>query len=952
MLRSVVRFHLAPQQGKTPAQRGFVYAGRAARLIQMSGSIRVSRSVSRSVGVASANCAEVTPAGTVARGIITRVLLGNNRRVVGLEEKVSAVAAVLVTSGRVVPALATDGPSGVYRSWWWPLPTASQRSLIASLLQDPSPEGQAAVAAALAVEVDGLVRRQLVEAGATIGTRRGGRPTVPEAWARSLVSIDPGLPGWLDRAKLEVLAATVADWVRSGAVVGGRARLCLRVCEPVRAGAEWSVEFLAQDREETSLVVPLSELWAGNSPFAPGAIHDLLAALARMTRLAPELEGVLEASIPDGVALADRAVLTVLRERAAALEDAGIAVLLPSWWTAPARLGLRARTTSSSKRGGSVMAGGLGLDALVDFEWEAALGGRRLTKAELASLARAAAAKQELVRLRGEWVEIRPDHIDSLLARLGQIERAPAAELMKAALGLGDLGVDGGLDVVDVDARGIGWLEALLDDAVHSTVAPVPTPAGFEGQLRPYQERGVGWMVFLGRLGLGACLADDMGLGKTAQVIAALLADPGDGPALVVCPVSVLGNWERELARFAPALSVMVHHGPGRHDHDQGFGQRAAVHDVVLTTYSLLARDRDHLASIEWSRVVLDEAQQVKNPGTAQTRAAAALCAGRRMALTGTPVENRLGDLWSIMHLLNPGLLGSAAEFRERFAVPIERDGDPAATERLRRATGPFVLRRLKTDKSIISDLPDKIETVDHCPLTREQATLYQAVVDDLLQQADSSEGIQRQGIVLAGLTKLKQVCNHPAHFLADGSGLAGRSGKLTRTEELLEEILAEGDKVLCFTQFAGWGDMLARYLRARLGVECLWLHGRVHRLAREEMVQRFSEPDGPPVFLISLKAGGTGLNLTAASHVIHLDRWWNPAVEDQATDRAFRIGQRRNVQVHKLVSAGTIEERIDEMITSKRDLAARVVGTGEQWLTELSTSELQALVALSAEVD
>ena len=344
---------------------------------------------------------------------------------------------------------------------------------------------------------------------------------------------------------------------------------------------------------------------------------------------------------------------------------------------------------------------------------------------------------------------------------------------MKAALGLGNLALPEGLDVVDVDARGVGWLEALLDDAVHSTVSPVPTPAGFEGRLRPYQERGVGWLVFLGRLGLGACLADDMGLGKTAQVIATMLADPGDGPALVVCPVSVLGNWEREMTRFAPTLSVMVHHGPTRHHHEEDLGQRAGVHDVVLTTYSLLARDRD-LASIEWSRIVLDEAQQVKNPGTAQTRAAGELRAGRRLALTGTPVENRLGDLWSIMHLLNPGLLGSAAEFRERFALPIERDGDPAATNRLRRATGPFVLRRLKTDKSIIADLPDKIETVDRCPLTREQATLYQAVVDDLLEQAESAEGIQRRGIVLAGLTKLKQVCNHPAHFLADGSGLVG----------------------------------------------------------------------------------------------------------------------------------------------------------------------------------
>jgi SNF2 family DNA or RNA helicase len=588
------------------------------------------------------------------------------------------------------------------------------------------------------------------------------------------------------------------------------------------------------------------------------------------------------------------------------------------------------------------------MDAIVAFDWEVALGEQRLTKRELGALARAADAKQSLVRLRGQWVEIDPSRVGDLLDSVGTRAEATARELLRAGLGIDQLGVADGVEVVGIDASALGWLSSLVDDALHATVEPLPTPAGFEGVLRPYQERGAGWLAFLGRLGLGACLADDMGLGKTAQLIATLLADPTGQPTLVVCPVSVLGNWQRELLRFAPELRVLVQHGPDRHGGDQqGFAGRAGVHDVVLTTYSLLARDLEQLTSVAWGRVVLDEAQQIKNPATAQAKAVQQLEALRRVALTGTPVENRLSELWSIMHVLNPGLLGTARSFRERFALPIERDGDPEATELLRRVTGPFVLRRLKTDKTIITDLPDKIETVDHCPLTREQVTLYQAVVDDLLGGADEAEGISRRGLVLAGLLRLKQVCNHPAHFLADGSALQGRSGKLTRVEELLEEILAEGDKVLCFTQFTAWGELLRPYLQQRFGQESLWLHGGVRRAARDEMVERFGDASGPQLFLVSLKAGGTGLNLTAASHVIHLDRWWNPAVEDQATDRAYRIGQRRTVQVHKIVAAGTVEERIDEMINAKRDLAQRVVGTGEDWLTTLSTDELRELVAL-----
>jgi SNF2 family DNA or RNA helicase len=351
---------------------------------------------------------------------------------------------------------------------------------------------------------------------------------------------------------------------------------------------------------------------------------------------------------------------------------------------------------------------------------------------------------------------------------------------------------------------------------------------------------------------------------------------------------------------------------------------------------------------VRWGRVVVDEAQNIKNAETRQSRAVRALHAPRRVALTGTPVENHLAELWAIMEFCNPGLLGSARGFRERFATPIERYRDEAAADRLKRVVGPFVLRRLKTDRSIIADLPDKIEMRVYCNLTREQATLYQAVVDDMLARIEESEGIERRGLVLATLVKLKQVCNHPAHLLGDGSRLDGRSGKLARLEDVLEEALEEGDRALCFTQFAEMGKLLRDHFERRLGTEVPFLHGGILRPAREQIVARFQSPGGPRLLLLSLKAGGVGLNLTAANHVIHFDRWWNPAVEDQATDRAFRIGQRRNVQVRKFVCVGTLEERIDRMIEDKRELAARIVGSGEGWLTELSTAQIRELVALS----
>ena len=504
-----------------------------------------------------------------------------------------------------------------------------------------------------------------------------------------------------------------------------------------------------------------------------------------------------------------------------------------------------------------------------------------------------------------------------------------------------------------------GWLGDLLSGEADERLTPAETPAGFHGTLRPYQQRGLSWLSFLGRLGIGAVLADDMGLGKTVQLLSMLWAERVEhaavrensaGPTLLICPMSLTGNWQREAERFTPGLAVHVHHGADRLAGDELAAALAGA-DLVITTYQTAVRDLPALSQVRWTRVVCDEAQAIKNHLSRQAKAVRSLPAASRIALTGTPVENQLSELWSIMEFANPGMLGAEKAFRERYAVPIERHGSEEAARELRRVTQPFVLRRLKTDRSIISDLPDKQEMKVWCNLTQEQASLYAATVADMLSRIDgASDDITRRGLVLATMAKLKQVCNHPAHLLGDGSRLPGRSGKLARLEELCEEIVAEGDKALCFTQYAEFGRMLQPYLAARTGCPVLFLHGGTAKKQRDAMVARFQESGEPMLFLLSLKAGGTGLNLTAANHVIHVDRWWNPAVEDQATDRAFRIGQRRDVQVRKFVCVGTLEERIDAMIEQKKALAEQVVGTGEGWLTGLSTSALREVLTLSPE--
>jgi SNF2 family DNA or RNA helicase len=560
--------------------------------------------------------------------------------------------------------------------------------------------------------------------------------------------------------------------------------------------------------------------------------------------------------------------------------------------------------------------------------------------------------KTPLVRVRGQWVQANAEDIQAALDfwKKKRTSQATLRELVQMALGAG--AGPAGLEVSGVKAE--GWIGELLGQLEGQVAfAELAAPDGFDGTLRPYQTRGFSWLVFLRRWGLGACLADDMGLGKTIQTLALLQREREAGerrPALLVCPTSVVGNWKKEAQRFTPELLVLVHHGAERVK-GAGFAKKAKQHALVLSSYALLHRDCQTLEKVDWSGVILDEAQNVKNPETKQSQAARGLHAEYRIALTGTPVENHVGDLWSIVEFLNPGLLGTRADFRRRFLVPIQANRDADAASRLKRLIGPFLLRRLKTDKNIIADLPDKLEMKVFCNLTREQASLYAAVVEETSRAIEESEGIQRKGLILSTLMKLKQVCNHPAHFLGDNSSLPGRSGKLARLTEMLDEVLAAGDRALIFTQFTDMGDLLQRHLQETFGREVLYLHGGVVAKQRDRLVERFqNDLQGPRLFLLSLKAGGTGLNLTAAQHVFHFDRWWNPAVENQATDRAFRIGQTRNVQVHKFLCVGTLEEKIDEMIERKLKIAARVVGTGEGWLTELSNAQLKELFALRQE--
>lgn len=733
-------------------------------------------------------------------------------------------------------------------------------------------------------------------------------------------------------------------------------RACFCLQTPTSNAVNWSVEYFLQAADDPSFLVTAEVVWNTTSEqldYLGRKIErpqeTLLKDLGLASRVYPLLEESLQGARPTHMGLSPTQAYEFLKAAAWRLEDSGFGVLLPpslSNQNAMAnRLGLQIKAATQTRTAMSI-----GLNSLLNFQWELAIGGQTLSKSEFDRLV---AQGSPLVEINGEWVEFRPQDVKAAQNFFDSRQNQTGLSLEDALrISTGDTLTIDKLPVVSFEAS--GSLEALLSTLNgNQTLTPVVEPPGFKGSLRPYQAKGVGWLVFLEQWGLGACLADDMGLGKTVQFIAYLLhlKNEGrlEGPMLLICPTSVLGNWEREVHRFGPKLKVLVHHGSGRLQ-GKSFLKKIKSLDLVITSYPLVYRDEKTLASHTWQGLVLDEAQNIKNAEARQSKAVRNLQANARIALTGTPLENRLTELWSILDFLNPGYLGPKPFFQRRFATPIERYGDTASLTTLRSLVQPFILRRTKTDSDIIQDLPEKQEMTVFCSLTPEQAELYQTVVQESLTAVDAAKGIQRRGIILATLVKLKQICNHPAQFLHEEhlETKLQRSGKLKRLDEMLEELLDEGDRALIFTQFAELGKLLQKYLESRLERETLLLYGGSSKKQREAMIDRFQhDPQGPRLFILSLKAGGVGLNLTRANHVFHFDRWWNPAVENQATDRVFRIGQTRNVQVHKFVCTGTLEERIHEQLESKKALAEQVVGAGENWLTELDTDQLRNLLLL-----
>jgi superfamily II DNA or RNA helicase len=812
------------------------------------------------------------------------------------------VAMQLVARGRLVPSV-TDCDFDAWRVG--PLDTMDVE-LVRALAAAMPPQARA-------VPLPDRDPAELADAEALV---RGFLDAVADGMPRGAAAVHAlGAPAFAAVAPQKVphLRAWAAQGVRislriEGDFVAGRFRAVVQV----------------HSVSDPTLVVDADRLWADVS--AGRARLDAAVAVRRAARAWSPLERLLEASVPASVELGDEDLEDLLARGAIRLAGVGVDL----HWPKDLVRDLTSRAVVEGAAPSSDVPSFFGGGQLLGFNWQLALGSDPLTEAEMDQLAE---AHRPVVRLRDQWMLVDPEI--ARRARERAIKPLTAIDALGAAL-TGTAEVDG----VQVPVATTGWLDALrvrIATPDEGTEA-VAQPSALQATLRDYQLRGLRWLARMTSLGLGGCLADDMGLGKTITLIA-LHLHRGGGPTLVVCPASLLGNWEREIRRFAPGVAVRRFHGAARSldEVDSGF---------VLTTYGTMRLDAAKLGAVAWDLLVADEAQHVKNPRSGTAKALRRIPARSRVALTGTPVENNLSELWAILDWTTPGLLGSLLVFRSRWAKQIEGDSDSEAAERLGLLVRPFLLRRRKSDPGIAPELPPKTETDQPVALTHEQAALYEATVRELMAEIAKGTGMARRGLIVKLLTGLKQICNHPAQYLKEGTPrLTGRSGKLELLDELLDTILAEDGAVLVFTQYVAMARLIERHLADR-GVPTQLLHGGTPVAKREQMVERFQDGE-VPVFLLSLKAAGTGLNLTRADHVVHYDRWWNPAVEDQATDRAYRIGQTRPVQVHRLIAEGTVEDRIAEMLASKRQLADAVLTSGEAALTELSNAELAALVEL-----
>ena len=857
-------------------------------------------------------------------------------------------AGALVARGKFLPDLRETGDDA-YEACWRPAldGTEFQRlRALAARIPRVMTGGQAALpftGELLDELTDHLVRFSVVTTLSRAQAEHGKFYSAHDAWFAALRGESRGIR-WEPAEELETLRSKVRQWRRpaEGRQTYG-VTLLFQLTEPPSPEEPWLLQVLL--KQGTQTVVFPKEVAAA----APGGLcaeEHLLLALGQAGMLFTPLARAAPLTCGFGCYLTAEESHAFLTTSAPLLEASGYGILLPAWWGSDAThaVALEADAVPHEASGKPVHS----LHEKVDVTWTVTLNGERVTQQELEELLH---AETPLVFFRGKWIQVNVRQLQDAVRVWQRKSTDMCSALDVVRLALGTAG-HCGLDVTQV--RGGDWLDPFLKRlSGEQAFEALQTPEDFCGELRPYQMRGFSWMVFLRNWGFGACLADDMGLGKTIQALAFLLHEKARGekrPVLLVGPMSVLGNWLREAQRFSPGLRCLLHHGPQRW-HGDSFRREAQTYDVVITSYHLLYRDYADLRKVGWAGLLLDEAQNIKNPDTHQAQAARALQAEYRIALTGTPMENHVGDLWSIMDFLNPGMLGKRAGFREKFFRPIQAGTDPGARTRLRRVTTPFILRRLKTDRQVLTDLPEKIENKVYCTLTFEQAQLYETVLETFHRELEISEGIARRGLILAVLTRLKQVCNHPAHYLGQKQALSRRSGKLARLEEMLEETFARGESALVFTQYAEMGRLLKQHLCQTFGREMPFLYGGVPRKERDRLVQTFQETEEPLAFILSLKAGGTGLNLTRASHVFHYDRWWNPAVENQATDRAFRIGQTRNVMVHKFICGGTLEDRIDAMIEHKTALASEIVTSGEAFLTELSNDALEDVLRLSETV-